>query len=98
MGFKDRVDPDLVKEVSSEYKKASAWLPFSALELQDVFKEEELKEVEELVRDMRAAANENKRRAELQAKIGKYAGVVLKLLGRREIALPSPTGDRFSVS
>lgn len=80
MSFGDRVDPEIVKGVTEDYKKAASWLPFSALEIKQVFSEEELKELEAFADEMKKATSENDRKARLQNNIARFGGVVVKLL------------------
>jgi len=80
MGFGDRVDEDIVKGVTEDYKKAASWLPFSALEIKQVFSEAELKELEAFGDEMKKATSENDQKARLQNNIARFGGVVVKLL------------------
>jgi hypothetical protein len=80
MGFGDRVDEDIVKGVTEDYKKAASWLPFSALEIKKVFSEEELKELDAFSEEMKKATSENEQKARLVNNIARFGGTVVKLL------------------
>ncbi|WP_145990451.1 hypothetical protein [Psychroflexus sp. MES1-P1E] len=70
----------IINEVAEDYKKASYWLPFDALEIKDVFEEEELELFKEFIDDIQESTNENERKAKLVNNINKYSGVIIKAL------------------
>ncbi len=78
------IDSDLVNKVAEEYKKAAFWLPFSALEIKEVFSEAEMKQLEEFRKEMKTAAANNKMRADA---IKKFSAIVSKLLKLAKIAV-----------
>ena len=84
MSFFDDLDPDLIAEISTEYKKAAYWLPFQAVEIKSVFDEDELNKLATFVKDMKDATDDNDR----TAKIARHAVTVLKLLKLGKIIAP----------
>lgn len=68
----------LSNEVKEAYLKAAHVLPFTGLEIKAAFSETEIKEVNQFIADMNAAAADNTKKADA---IARYAGVVKKLLG-----------------
>jgi len=87
MSLTGRINIDLKNKITKEYEEASTWLPYSALEIKEVFSEEELEKLEEFIADMINATNENERKAKLIANVSKYAGPVVKLLKMGKIAI-----------
>lgn len=84
MSFSGDLDPTIVREVSDEYQKAAFWLPFSALEIKDVFNEMELEELSEFIAEVKSAGKSNKRKAEA---IERYSSVALKLLKMAKVVV-----------
>ena len=80
MGFDDDVDREIVQNVKAEYKAAAFWLPFNALDIQDVFSESELDDLKDFIADMRKKTGDNERSAKIQEKAVKYSKVAVKLL------------------
>ena len=76
---------EIIDDVSDEYKNAAHWLPFSALEIKDVFEEEELAVIKEFIAEIQASTDENERNAILMDNITKYGPVVLKALSLARI-------------
>ncbi|WP_299834044.1 hypothetical protein [uncultured Tenacibaculum sp.] len=70
----------IINEVSNEYKEASYWLPFDALEIKDIFTQEELTLFKEFIDEIQQSTNENERKAKLVNNISKYGGVIIKAL------------------
>ena len=70
----------IINEVAEEYKQASYWLPFDALEIKDVFEKEELELFKEFIDDIQESTNENERKAKLVSNIDKYSSVIIKAL------------------
>ena len=68
----------IIEEISQEYKKASYWLPFDAVQIKDVFSEKDLNTLQEFIDDIENCTNENERKAKLINKIEKYSVVVIK--------------------
>ena len=77
MPFSDDLDPTIVEAVSEEYQKAAFWLPFTALEIKDVFDRAELEQLSRLLREVKEAAEDNDRKAKA---IEKYSKIAFKLL------------------
>lgn len=75
----------IINEVSSEYKEASYWLPYDALDIADVFTEDELMLFREFIDEIDACIDENEREAMLVHNIQRYGGVVLKGLRLAQI-------------
>ena len=69
---------NIISEISNEYKEASYWLPFDALEIKEVFTEEELNLLKEFIDEMDTATNENERKAKLINNINKYGDILIK--------------------
>ena len=69
---------NIINEISNEYKEASYWLPFDALEIKEVFTEEELNLLKEFIDEMDTATNENERKAKLINNINKYGDILIK--------------------
>lgn len=82
MSFTDDLDPKAVTDITNEYKKAAFWLPFSAAQLDDVFTDDEIEEVSQLVKEVQDAGTSNKKKA---AAVAKYSAVTLKLLKMAKI-------------
>lgn len=80
MPFKDDIDPEIVNEVTDDYKKAENWLPFKAVDIKSVFSPEELKEAEAFLKELRKATNENERTKIFINNANKYGKVVVKFL------------------
>ena len=53
MGLSNRINRSIVDSVAEEYKDASTWIPYRALEIKQIFStEEDLRKLEEFVADM----------------------------------------------
>jgi hypothetical protein len=76
MSFTGDLDPTLEASVTDDYKKAAYWLPFQAVQIQQVFSQNELGDLANFISDMKNAADDNERIARLV----NYGGVVVKLL------------------
>ena len=88
MGLSDRIDRSIVDSVAEEYKDASTWIPFSALEIKQIFSTpEDLSKLEEFVADMQNAANENEKKAKIIQKISNYSDTIVKVLKIAKIAV-----------
>lgn len=88
MGLSDRIDKSLVNAVAEEYKDASTWIPFSAIEIKQIFSTpEDLEKLEEFVADMHNAANDNEKKAKLINKISDYSDTIVKVLKISKIAI-----------
>ena len=88
MGLSDRIDRSIVDSVAEEYKDASTWIPFSALEIKQIFSTpEDLSKLEEFVADMQNAANENEKKAKIIQKISDYSDTIVKVLKIAKIAV-----------
>ena len=70
----------IINEVSEEYKEASYWLPFDALEIKEVFSSDELEVFKEFIDDIQDSADKNERTAKPINNINKYGEVVIKAL------------------
>ncbi|WP_430409280.1 hypothetical protein [Kordia sp.] len=70
----------IINEVAEEYKQASYWLPFDALEIKDVFQAEELELFKQFINEIQESTNENERKTKLINNINQYSGVILKAL------------------
>ena len=77
MSRSDRIDQDLVNNITSTYKEAAFWKPFSDVQLKALFTEEELADLKALMAEMKAAADDNNRRA---AAIERFSSLVAKVL------------------
>jgi hypothetical protein len=77
MPFSNDLDPEIIQDVKEEYKKAAFWLPFSALEIQKVFKEDELEQLSNFLKEVKEARTSNLKKANA---VEKYSKVALKLL------------------
>tara|TARA_R110002096_G_scaffold253783_1_gene446737 strand:- start:186 stop:440 length:255 start_codon:yes stop_codon:yes gene_type:complete len=84
MPFGSDIDDDLVNEVKEDYKKAALWLPFSAVEIDSVFSDAELKDLEKFISAMKTAADDNNKKAEA---VEKFSKVASKLLTMAKIAI-----------
>ncbi len=88
MGLSDRIDRSIVDSVAEEYKDASSWIPFSALEIKQIFNTpEDLNKLEEFVADMQNAANDNEKKAKIIQKISSYSDTIVKVLKIAKIAV-----------
>jgi len=88
MGLSDRIDRSIVDSVSEEYKDASSWIPFSALEIKQIFSTpEDLSKLEEFIADMQNAANDNEKKAKIIHKISDYSDTIVKVLKIAKIAI-----------
>ena len=88
MGLSDRIDRSIVDSVAEEYKDASTWIPFSALEIKQIFsRPEDLSKLEEFVADMQNATNENEKKAKIIQKISNYSDTIVKVLKIAKIAV-----------
>lgn len=87
MSLTGRLDKNIVSAVTAEYEDTSTWLPYSALEIKEVFSPEELEELDEFIADMKNATDENTRKAKLINNVSKYAGTVVKLLKMAKVAI-----------
>ena len=88
MGLSDRIDRSIVDSVAEEYKDASTWIPFSALEIKQIFSTpEDLSKLEEFVADMQNATNENEKKAKIIQKISNYSDTIVKVLKIAKIAV-----------
>lgn len=79
MPFSDDLDPDIIKDVKEEYKKAAFWLPFNALEIKKVFNEDELEELSGFLKEVKEAGASNLKKAKAVEKYGKVGFKLLKL-------------------
>jgi hypothetical protein len=87
MSLTGRLNSSIVSAVTTEYEDTSTWLPYSALEIKDVFSAEELEVLDEFIADMKNATDENARKAKLISNVSKYAGTVVKLLKMAKVAI-----------
>jgi hypothetical protein len=88
MGLSDRIDRSIVDSVAEEYKDASTWIPFSALEIKQIFSTpEELRKLEEFVADMQNATDDNEKKAKIIQKISNYSDTIVKVLKIAKIAV-----------
>lgn len=80
--FSDRIEKhqNIVNKLEEEYKEASFWLPFSAVQIKEVFSKDELADIAQLIDEMENAKDDNLRIVRLKEKIDQYSGVVVKLL------------------
>jgi hypothetical protein len=85
--LRDLIDDDIVNSVTKEYEDTSTWLPYSALEIKEVFDTDQLKELDVFIADMKNATDENARKAKLINNVSKYAGTVVKLLKIAKVAI-----------
>lgn len=84
MPFDSDIDDDLVTSIKEDYKKAAHWLPFSAVEIDSVFKDGELTDLEAFIIEMKAAADDNNKKA---AAVEKFSSIASKLLKMAKIAI-----------
>jgi len=75
--FTGDTDPALVKEVTADYHKAAFWLPFSALEIKGLFDDQQLKELDQFIKEVKAAGDDNDKKTKT---IEKFSPVALKLM------------------
>lgn len=88
MGLSDRIDRSIVDSVAEEYKDVSTWIPFSALEIKQIFStSEDLRKLEEFVADMQNATNENEKKDKIIQKISNYSDTIVKVLKIAKIAV-----------
>ena len=82
MSFTDRKKKyqNLVDKLDEEYKEASFWLPFNAVQIKKIFSKEELDGIAQLIDEMESATDDNMRIVRLKKKIDDYSGVIVKLL------------------
>lgn len=73
----DRIDQDLVNEITNEYKQAGFWKNYSDLQLKQLFTDEEREQIKQLMAEVQAAADDNEKRA---AAIERFSAVVSKIL------------------
>ncbi len=73
-----------ISSASDEYVKASNILPYSITEIKAVFPEDELEEVGKFMKEMKEAAADNNKKADI---IGNYREVAVKLLKLAKIVL-----------
>lgn len=69
---------NIIDEISDEYKEASYWLPFDAVEIKSVYSPEDLAVLKEFIDELDECSTQNERKAKLMGSINKYADVVLK--------------------
>ncbi|HUG13237.1 MAG TPA: hypothetical protein VMM36_19625 [Opitutaceae bacterium] len=77
MSRSGRIDQDLVNTITGSYKQAAFWKAYSDVQLKALFTPEELTDIKALLAEMKAAADDNTRRA---AAIERFSGVVAKIL------------------
>lgn len=88
MGLSDRINRSIVDSVADEYKDASTWIPFSAIEIKQIFHTpEDLSNLEEFVADMQNAANDNEKKTMIVQKITNYSDTIVKVLKIAKIAI-----------
>lgn len=88
MGLSDRINKSIVDSVAEEYKDASTWIPFSALEIKQIFSTpEEVNALEEFVADMQNAADDNEKKTKIIQKISTYSDTIVKVLKIAKIAV-----------
>lgn len=89
MGFDDRVHrlKPVIDQVGMEYFQAAAWLPFQAAQIKEVFRADELDELEAFVSDMQSATSDNQRATKLVQNVTQYANVAVKLLKLAKIVV-----------
>lgn len=75
---------DEISNASDNYIKATNILPYTISEIQKVFTDEELEEVGEFLKEMKAATENNERKRNL---INQYAPIVSKLLKLAKIII-----------
>lgn len=84
MSFSEDLDPEIVKGVSEEYKRAAFWLPFTAIEIKSVFNETQLDGLSEFISEIKSAGKSNKKKVEA---IEKHSNVALKLLKMAKVVV-----------
>ena len=88
MGLSDRIDREIVDSVAEEYKDASTWIPFSALEIKQIFSTpEELAMLEEFVAEMQNAADDTFRSSKIVENISDYSDTIVRILKIAKIAI-----------
>jgi len=70
----------IINQLNEEYKEAAFWLPFEALQIKDVFSQEELAKLGEFIDEMDEATDDNDRVARLVEKAADYGSVIVKVL------------------
>lgn len=75
-----RARKDVVDNLVTEYSTLASITSFTAHELKAIFTEKEMKEINDLLVEMKSATSENDKKTKLINNIQKYSGVVLKLL------------------
>lgn len=70
----------VVDAIAQEHREASVWLPFGALEIAQVFTEEEAARAGELIERLRDAGDDAQREAMLARDAERFARPVLGLL------------------
>jgi hypothetical protein len=76
MGFEDDLDSEIVINVTNAYKKAEDWLMFKNTEIENIFSDEEIKQIEAFMKELQQATNDNDKKAMFY----KYIGIISKLL------------------
>lgn len=77
MSRSDRIDQDLVNGITSTYKEAAFWKAYSDVQLKALFTAEEIADIRTLLGEMKAATDDNNRKA---AAIERFSGLVAKIL------------------
>lgn len=77
MSRSSRINHALVNGIVSAHKEASFWRPYSDVELKAIFTDGEILEIKEFMAEMKAASDDNVRRA---AAIERYSQLVAKIL------------------
>ena len=70
----------IIDELAEEYKQASYWLPFDALEIKKTFTKKELAQLEKFVDEMDRARSNTARKANIIKNASDYAGMLVKVL------------------
>lgn len=70
----------VLNKITEEYREASSWLPFSAVKISEVFDENELELLANLIGEMQDATEENQKAALLIEKVETYSVLLVKLL------------------
>lgn len=70
----------VLNKITEEYREASSWLPFSAVKISEVFDENELELLGNLIGEMQDATEENQKAALLIEKVETYSVLLVKLL------------------
>ncbi len=86
MGFDEIINDnqDVIKKVKKDYHDASTYLPFKALDINEIFDDSEMEEVARFLNEVEEAAKDNEKTAKA---VEKYSKIAFKLLKLAKVAI-----------